>query len=124
MTRLTIAVLFAVVVLGTRSGAGGPGAIAAPGAAPSGGPGQMVMEGDASVVSEYPVTLATGIPVTFETTAISFGSDPVLHLLSPAGLQVAVHDNISKLNRAARLTYKPAAGGTYRLIVRAKTCAM
>jgi hypothetical protein len=79
----------------------------------------MLHQGSASVVSEYLLSFSAGVPLTFETTNLSSGSDPVLHLLTSAGTQVAVDDNSAGGTRA-RLSYTASASATYRLVVRAK----
>jgi hypothetical protein len=76
-----------------------------------------VQQGTASVVSEYLVPLTGGAQTTFQTTGTSSGGDPVLHLLTYAGYQVAVNDNGGG-GVNARLSYKPFKSGMYRLVVR------
>jgi len=78
------------------------------------------LQGTASTVTTFYVTLTAGQQVRFQTTALTSGSDPVLHLLSPAGVEVAVDDDGAGVGgTAARLTYVPSTTGSYRLIVRA-----
>ncbi|MCI0400803.1 MAG: hypothetical protein L0Z68_05830 [Gammaproteobacteria bacterium] len=90
---------------------------------PAPSPYQMVFEDNASTVSKYLVDLLAGVAVTFETAALSPGSDPVVHLLEASfGNEVAVDDNGAG-GKASRLVYKPAATGKYWLIVRGRTQA-
>lgn len=91
-------------------------------AAPTAGANQMVYDGKATWVYATGVNLTARAPVTFETTNLSPNSDPVLHLLSPGGTEVAVDDN-SAGGKAARLTYTSPTGGTYTLVVRSRTQA-
>jgi hypothetical protein len=83
----------------------------------------MVFAANASVISEYDYRVDrdnVDQPVTFLTTDLSPGSDPVLHLLDASRQEVAVADTGGP-GFAARLTYIPRAEGTYRLVVRARS---
>ncbi len=79
-------------------------------------------QGEASPIPELAVSLARGQSVTFETAALSAGSDPVLHLLDARGRQVAVDDNGAG-GKAARLRFRAPSASTYRLVVRATSNA-
>jgi Metallo-peptidase family M12B Reprolysin-like len=81
---------------------------------------RMAHVGLATPIAEYSVPLDAGESVTFETTSVSAGGDPVLHLLSRTGRQVAVDDNGGAGN-AARLVYRSTQDGDYVLVVRART---
>lgn len=80
----------------------------------------MVFEMKMSVISEYTLDLPAGRLVTFLTTNLSPGSDPVMHLLNIDGNEVAVDDN-SGPGASARLVYTPAVTGNYRVVVRARS---
>ena len=74
-----------------------------------------------SAVSEFRVELTEGDVVTFETTGLSYRSDPVLHLLSSRrGPEVAVDDNSGE-GKNARIVYDVPESGQYMLIVRSRT---
>ncbi len=70
---------------------------------------------NSGLVSEFLVPLTAGRRVTFETRNLSPNSDPVLHLLSLSGTQVAVDDNGAG-GTAARLSYTPFHTDSYRVI--------
>jgi hypothetical protein len=70
-------------------------------------------------VYERQVTLTAGVETTFETRDLSSGADPVLHLITPAGVDFARNDDADSGTRAARLTVKPIVSGTYVLVVHA-----
>lgn len=76
----------------------------------------------ASIVSEYVVSLAANTPVTFRTTNLSIGSDPVLHLLDSTGKEVALAGG-GGTGVAEVLTYIPTASGNHTLVVRARSNA-
>ena len=86
---------------------------------------QTSMTGEiaAAVVREIPVSLRAGVTVVFQTTALTPGADPVLNLLSPAGVEVAADDNGAGSGKNALIVYTPPTAGTYRLVVRAATSA-
>ena len=79
-----------------------------------------VRSGTATPVSETIVRLTAGTEVRFETTEVSAGSDPILHLLflSGDGEEVAFDDNGGP-GSAARLRHVPAETGYYLLVLRA-----
>jgi hypothetical protein len=85
-------------------------------------PSVMVYSVTATPVSEFTVSLPAGVPVTFRTTDIFDSEDPVLHLFSPSGAQVAAADNGGG-GRASLLSYTPPSSGTYHLMVRSRTPA-
>jgi hypothetical protein len=83
--------------------------------------GGGLIDGNLSVVSEFLINLTEGQIVTFETTALSYGSDPVLHLLAGRrGSEVAV-DASGGVGKNARIVYTATNSGQYYLIVRART---
>lgn len=79
----------------------------------------LVIEGHATEVYETYVTLTRGDNIVIETRNHSSGSDPILNLLSPQGIDVASDDN-SAGNLEARITYTATLSGSYLLILRAK----
>jgi len=79
----------------------------------------MVHDGIASSVGRFFVELDANRMVVFETTNLSAGADPVLHLFDPHRVEVAVDDNGAG-GTGARLTYSPADAGWYMLIVRSR----
>lgn len=87
--------------------------------APMHSSGQMVNDGAATWVYTTGINLTAGVKVKFETTALSAGSDPVLHLLASDDKEVAVDDN-SAGGKAARLSYRPDKTGQYTLVVRSR----
>ncbi len=66
--------------------------------------------------------MAAGVPVTFRTSNLSLGGDPVLHLLNPSGKEVALA-NAGGSGVAEQLTYTPAVSGNHTLVVRAYSSA-
>ncbi|MSU34361.1 MAG: hypothetical protein EXS36_04495 [Pedosphaera sp.] len=80
----------------------------------------MVFEVNMGVISDYTLDLPANRLVTFRTTDLSPGSDPVMHLLDVNGYEVAVDDN-SGPGSAAWLTYTPSTSGNYRVVVRARS---
>jgi hypothetical protein len=73
----------------------------------------------ASRVYERLVTLTAGEETTFETRDLTGNADPVLHLLTPSGIDFARNDDADSGTRAARLTVTPTVSGTYILVVHA-----
>src|SRR4051812_25369123 len=82
----------------------------------------MTIRGSVSRVSEYRVLLHAGSTTTFQTTHLRPStSDPVLNLLTSAGTQVKANDNLSRNRKAARIVYRAAKTGWYRLIARSRS---
>lgn len=79
----------------------------------------MVYNINLTPIAELPMFLRAGSSVVIETRNLSAGSDPVLNLLSPEGVEVAANDNAGN-GLAARITFNVVANGSYTLIVRAK----
>jgi hypothetical protein len=77
-----------------------------------------IWEAQTSPLEQSTVQLAAAETITFETTGLSAGADPVLHLIDPNGREVAMDDDGAGGN-AARLRHKATAGGAHHLIVRA-----
>ena len=68
------------------------------------------------------VTLDKGETVTFETSDLTAGADPTLHLVDTSGRQVAMDDNSGPGN-AAKLVYRSPKRATHYLVIRAATAA-
>jgi hypothetical protein len=81
---------------------------------------RMSYVGLATPLAEYSLQLDAGESVTLETTSVTAGGDPVLHLLARTGRQVAMDDNGGAGN-AARLVYRSPQDGDYYVVVRART---
>ncbi|MGC5172127.1 hypothetical protein ACLQ2Q_15905 [Microbacterium sp. DT81.1] len=75
---------------------------------------------NATEVSEVPIALTAGRRATFRTFGVDGVEDPVLHLLSPSGSQVAII-NAQGAGGEEQLSYQPAVSGTFRVVLRAKT---
>ncbi len=80
----------------------------------------MTGERTAAVVSELSVTLSAGQTVVFQTTALTSGADPVMSVLTAAGVEVAA-DNDGAGGKNALIVYTPATSGIYKVLVRART---
>ena len=85
-------------------------------------PAVMVYSVIATPISEFVVALTAGTRVTFRTTDIVDTEDPVLHLFSSSGTQVAMADDGGG-GQASFLAYTPSTSGSYRLMVRSRTPA-
>lgn len=72
----------------------------------------------ASEVSEITVSLVANRRATFRTFGVGGAEDPVLHLLSSSGTQVAVA-NANGPGRNEELSYQPIFSGAFRLVMRA-----
>ncbi|MEQ7009954.1 hypothetical protein ABN028_27635 [Actinopolymorpha sp. B17G11] len=81
-----------------------------------------VWEVEPSSVTEVGYVLKKGQTVTVETTGLSSGADPVLHLLDRNGRQVAMDDD-SGPGQAARLTYTAPLRAPYYVVLRAASSA-
>ncbi len=76
--------------------------------------------GHVSVVREFQLSLAAGETVTIETTNVSEGGDPVLHVLEFNGGELAVDDNGAG-GTAARVTYHSDTEQTVIVVARSKS---
>jgi hypothetical protein len=82
----------------------------------------QVKDGTATPVYERTVVLTAGVETTFETRELSSGSDPVLHLLAPNGIDFMRNDDAdSDGTKDARITVRPTVGGIYRLVLHASS---
>jgi hypothetical protein len=80
----------------------------------------QVKDAAASPVYEQTVQLTQGVETTFETRELSAGSDPVLHLLTSAGIDFMRSDDAdADGTRDARITVRPSRTGPYRLVLHA-----
>jgi hypothetical protein len=70
-------------------------------------------------------SLTAGTQYTFETKNLSQNGDTVMHLildgLDWGTLQVAANDNVGTGGFGSKIVYKPNVGGTYYVLVRAKS---
>ncbi|CAA9295464.1 MAG: hypothetical protein AVDCRST_MAG93-4221 [uncultured Chloroflexia bacterium] len=82
--------------------------------------GGGTVDGIATPLPEFRLNLTAGRAVTITTSAASTGSDPVLHLLTTRGVQLAVDDN-SGGGTNARLSYRPSVTMTVIVALRART---
>lgn len=85
-------------------------------------PNPMIRETTAWVVTQVPVRLVVGAAVTIETTQLSAGADPILHLVDASGRQVAMDDD-SGPGAAARISYVATSSSTHQIVVRAPSFA-
>lgn len=76
--------------------------------------------GHLSTISELRLTVTQGAQVVVETSAVSEGGDPVLHLLDANGAEIAVDDN-SAGGVNARIVYQPDTDKNVIVLIRSKS---
>jgi len=76
-------------------------------------------------IAEFTLLLAPGETLTAETSSLSADADSVLHVLDASGAELAMNDDLSRLNRASRVQYQapPLGFKTVRIVARAKTAS-